>query len=203
MNIKEKIAWRIKKWKRHNQEKQIPPYEEKRNIILSYKKKYQTNILVETGTFLGDTIDTLRHDFKLIISFELSEDLAGRAAKRFEGDEHIQIVHGDSGKAIGSYLGAIMEPCLFWLDGHYSSEFFIDSEYYITAKGEKNTPIIEELEAILKHPVKTHVILIDDARCFNGESDYPSKKELKQLISKLSPEHSLKVSRDIIRIVRK
>jgi hypothetical protein len=52
----------------------------------------------------------------------------------------------------------LQEPALFWLDGHYSG---VD-----TGKDELDTPVSAELEAILGSPVKGHVILIDDARCF-------------------------------------
>ena len=50
----------------------------------------------------------------------------------------------------------VNEPCLFWLEGHYSVEN--------TAKNVKEIPIMEELKQICDHPVKNPVILIDDAR---------------------------------------
>jgi hypothetical protein len=44
---------------------------------------------------------------------------------------------------------------MFWLDRHYSGGF--------TAKGEKDCPIIEELDAISNGSHLKHSILIDDA----------------------------------------
>ena len=106
---------------------------------------------------------------------------------------NVDIIQGDSGKVFPAILPQIEEPCLFWLDGHYSAG--------ITAKGQLETPIIEELQAIFNHPEKTnHVILIDDARCFTGENDYPELSELKELVAKNLPNHIWEVKDDIIRI---
>ncbi len=209
MNVARKIAWRIQfiYWKKikltyaaTRDKIIIPPYEGKRNINLYYKNKFGLNVFIETGTFLGDTIEMFKNDFKQLISFELSRDLAEKATQRFVDQHNVRIVHGDSGKLLPAFLQEIKEPCLFWLDGHYSSEFFIGGEYIVTAKGDKNTPIIAELNAILSHPVKRHVILIDDARCFTGKNDYPTISELKKLIAESHSNLSLKVKRDIIRI---
>jgi hypothetical protein len=193
---------KLKEW--HARSWIIPPYEEKRNIIRSYQKQYGLDVLVETGTFMGDTVDALRKDFRKIYSVELSEDLADKAAKRFAGDERVTIVKGNSGLIMKQLLGDIDCPCLFWLDGHYSSEFFVNGSYIKTARGEKHTPVVEELEAILssKH-AKKHVALIDDARLFKGTNDYPDISELKQLIHRYDPSVTVEVKRDIIRIERK
>src|SRR5262249_43165449 len=124
-----------------------------------------------------------------IISFELDQNLAAQAQERFANDSHIQIVQGDSGKLLGEYLATIDEPCLFWLDGHYSGG--------ITAKGTLETPIKNELTAILSHPYDGNLILIDDARCFTGENDYPTLDKLKGFIK---PSHKFSVEHDVIRI---
>jgi len=181
----------------------IPPYKEKRAILLDYKNKFGLRVFIETGTFLGDTVAMFLDDFETIYSFELSTELALKARERFKAQQHVHIINADSGKELGAVIASIDKPCLFWLDGHYSSEFFIGEEFIRTAKGEKNTPIIEELSAILKHGIKDHVILIDDARCFNGKYDYPALDELKRIIYELNPSLDVKVKRDIIRITPK
>jgi hypothetical protein len=89
-------------------------------------------------------------------------------------------------------LKSISEPCLFWLDAHYSAG--------ITAKGEEETPIQQELEIISKHSCKNHIILIDDARLFNGTKSYPDIKELKEKVRKLFKEPAIKIENDIIQI---
>jgi len=134
----------------------------------------------------------MKKSFSKIISFELDQTLAAQAQKRFANDNHIQVVQGDSGKLLPDYLATIYEPCLFWLDGHYSGG--------ITAKGTLETPIKNELTAILSHPVNGHVILIDDARCFTGENDYPTLDELKNFVAERKPNHKFSVEHDAIRI---
>jgi hypothetical protein len=178
----------------------VPPYEEKRVILLEYKRKFRSAVFIETGTFLGDSVAMFLKDFDAIYSFELSKELALRAEIRFKDEPHVRIINADSGKELRSLTASIDKPTLFWLDGHYSSEFFVGNDFIRTARGEKDTPIVEELNAILTSGIKENVILIDDARCFNGTNDYPSLRELKKLIYTLAPTVKVKIRRDIIRI---
>jgi hypothetical protein len=169
-----------------------PPHIVKEELIRDYAKKFKTNVLIETGTYLGDMVHAMKKSFARIVSFELDAQLAAQARERFAADKQIEIVQGDSGKLLDDYLNTINEPCLFWLDGHYSGG--------ITAKGALETPIQNELAAILSHPVDGHVILIDDARCFTGENDYPTLDELCAFVAEPKPEHKFSVEHDVIRI---
>lgn len=87
------------------------------------------------------------------------------------------------------------EPCLFWLDGHYSGGN--------TSNGEKETTIMEELKRICAHSVINYVILIDDAREFTGQDDYPTLESLRIFIKARLPCHEFEVQGDIIRIYKK
>jgi hypothetical protein len=169
-----------------------PPHVVKEELIRDYARSFNTNILIETGTYLGDMVHAMKKSFTRIISFELDPTLATQAQSRFAKEDHIEVVQGDSGKLLSDYLVAINEPCLFWLDGHYSGG--------ITAKGALETPIKNELTSILSHPVEGHVILIDDARCFTGENDYPTLDELKSFVAERKPDHKFSVEHDCIRI---
>jgi len=92
-------------------------------------------------------------------------------------------------------IAAIDEPTTFWLDAHYSGG--------ITAKGEKDTPVMEELYAILNQFKHRCVILIDDARCFNGKDDYPTIEEVRGFIFGKQHDWVFEVRNDIIRIHHK
>jgi len=169
-----------------------PPHIVKQMAIEEFRKRYQTNILVETGTYLGDMVEAQRTHFKKIYSIELSQKLFSRAKRRFKDHSHITILQGDSGVVLNKLIGEFTQPALFWLDGHYSGG--------ITAKAEKECPVPEELETILKSSLP-HIILIDDARLFNGTQDYPTIEEIKNIIEKSGISYSLEVKDDIIRII--
>jgi hypothetical protein len=180
-----------------------PPYELKREILNSYKDNYALKIFIETGTFFGDTVEYFKHSFKKVYSIELAEELAKKAKRRFENDRQVEIIQGDSGSILKGILKDIREPVLFWLDGHYSSEFFVGDEFIKTARTDKDTPVVEELDTILSSPIN-HVILIDDARGFDGLGDYPSISSIKRKVRKAKgPTYSCKVENDIIQIYPK
>jgi len=172
-----------------------PPHIIKQKTIEDYARRFSLETLIETGTYQGDMVDAMKNSFTRIFSIELGEDLHKQAKERFHNNEHISIIHGDSGEVLPDILVGIKRPCLFWLDGHYSGG--------ITAKGETDTPVVEELEHIINHPVTGHVILIDDARCFVGQNQYPKIDELKDMILERRPDWILEAENDIIRIHQK
>jgi hypothetical protein len=181
----------LKTWERAG--RPIPPPQiYKHKVIKKYQADFQLHTLIETGTFLGDTIAATSKLFDQVYSIELSDELYKLAKKRFEKTGKITIKHGDSGDMIKEILDHITQPCLFWLDGHYSEGN--------TAKGQLNTPIIKELTHIFNNKIKGHVILIDDARCFNGTDDYPTIEYLTGFVKEFNPNLQLVVENDIIRI---
>jgi hypothetical protein len=137
-------------------------------------------------------IYAMRKDFKEIHSIELGRDLFEKAKTRFAGYSHIHLHNGNSGEVLKDILGELHQPCLFWIDAHYSAG--------ITAKGEGNTPIEEELMNIFEHEcAQNNVILIDDARNFNGRNDYPLIDTIETKV-KQAGYRSFQVEDDIIRI---
>jgi hypothetical protein len=152
-----------------------------------------TDCFIETGTYRGDMTAAMARHFGEVHSIELGEDLFERAVQRFRGQPHVHIHHGDSASVLARVLADCSDPTLFWLDAHYSAG--------ITARADKDTPVIEELSHIFRHPVKTHVILIDDARCFDGQGGYPSLPDLAEIVARDAPQLSMSVQADIIRLV--
>lgn len=182
----------FKKWK-NNGCPVPPPHIVKQMTIKEYQEKYKCQILVETGTFLGDMVEAQKTRFKKVFSIELGVDLYEKAVKRFKNDKNVMIVQGDSGEMLQDVLLNINEPAILWLDGHYSAG--------ITAKGDKDCPIFEEIDAIFGSKQLNHIILIDDARCFNGEGDYPTIERLTEYIKSKNVNYQVEVKHDIIRYV--
>ena len=176
-------------WKNHVS----VPDSVKQNVLRNYSKRFGLKILVETGTYFGDTIEAMRTDFDQVYSIELNDQLYKKATKRFENVKNVEIIHGDSGSELRNIILKIDQPALFWLDAHYS-------EGAITSKGEKDTPIFEELECILNAPDLGHIIIIDDARLFGSDLAYPTMDELNQFIKSRKPSMDIFVENDSIRI---
>ncbi len=170
-----------------------PPHPIKQSIVREYALRYNLGVLVETGTYLGDMVFAMRNQFKLVESIELDENLFRLATLQFRPWSHIRIHHGDSAKFLPKILSTLYCPALFWLDGHYSGG--------ITAKGDKTSPILDELAAIARHPVPGHVILIDDARLFTGEDGYPSEDQFRSFVGDNFPARDIFVKDDVFRIV--
>lgn len=169
-----------------------PPHAVKESVLRHYACRYSLKTLVETGTFLGDMAAELHGVFETIYTIELSQELHARSVTRFRRWPHIHPLQGDSANVLPVVLAELREPALFWLDGHYSGG--------ITAHGTLGTPIIQEVQLIFAHQVRNHVIVIDDARCFNGTEDYPHLDEFLKWIKTIRPDYSTEVSGDSIRL---
>lgn len=170
-----------------------PPHIVKQLTIAYYQRKYSISTLVETGTYMGDMVQAQKKRFSKIITIELSAELYEKAKQRFINDKNITVIQGDSGKVLPGLLNEITGPGIFWLDGHYSDG--------ITAKGDKECPIFEELNAIFTQGKYNHILLIDDARLFTGIGDYPAIAELTGYIKSKNESYQVEVKCDIIRCV--
>ena len=169
-----------------------PPHAVKQKIVKSYALKFSLQNFIETGTYMGEMIDAVLHTFSKIISIEFGQVLAERAKNRFSSYAHVKIIQGDSGQKLSDVMSNINEPCLFWLDAHYSGG--------VTTQNDRETPIVKELSVLLEHPCPNHVILIDDAREFTGQNNYPLLDEVRNLIAAKHPDWIMQVKDDVIRI---
>lgn len=179
------------KWKKNGSVLPMPHFG-KQKLIAEYYVKFKPSVFFETGTYNGHMVYAMLDKFDEIFSIELNKELYKKNRKRFMGYHHVHLFQGDSGQFLPEILKEIQKPCLFWLDAHWSGGS--------TAKGVLNTPIIQELTCILNHPrKKEHILLIDDARSYTGQNDYPNLKTLEQLILDANPDWIFKVKDDIIR----
>lgn len=192
--IIKKIKGKRREYKLLNWEKNggriPPPHIVKQFTLRYYAKKFGLNILVETGTYQGDMVAAMSDAFNHIYSIELSEELYNKAKERFRNQSHIDIIHGDSGIVLKDLVKKINKPVLFWLDGHYSGGE--------TAKADYITPIFMELEHIFESEINGHLIIIDDARLFRTNPDYPNLKELKYFINKNTNSRNIEIKNDSI-----
>jgi hypothetical protein len=144
-------------------------------------------VFVETGSYQGDGIqNALDAGFEEIYSIELSPRWFNYCTDRFQNNPHVHLYLGDSSTVLRMVLEEIDEPATFWLDGHCSLG------NPLTAKGDRNSPILEELDLIGNHGIKTHTLLIDDVRLFGSdEFDYVDKNEIIEAVKKINPDYRI------------
>lgn len=169
-----------------------PPPHVKHEVLRRHAREFNLDTFVETGTYLGDTVYAMRRACNRIYSIELSKELAKKARRRFSKFTNIQILEGDSTVILPQILKSIDTPCLFWLDAHFSGG--------VTVAGSSPMPILEEVRAIIEHPVRGHVILVDDSRSFVGKNGYPTIEQLNSFVTGSRPDIIMDVSNDIIHL---
>jgi hypothetical protein len=168
-----------------------PPHVVKQDILLRYQKQRRFSTFVETGTFTGEMIHAMRPHFARLISIEMAPAIFEATKRRFAGDARVELLLGDSGVLLPRVLSTLNHPALFWLDGHYMGG--------TTARADQDSPVRAELAALLHHPVRRHIVLIDDARLFTGTDGYPTIDELRTWVERERPGSRVDVDGDIIR----
>ncbi len=180
-------------WEANGRNGPTPPFV-KEKMIRQHAEQFGTKVLVETGTFLGETIYALRNVFDAIYSIELDEKLYNRAVRKFARRKNVKLFRGDSSQNLPGIFEEIPEKSsvLFWLDAHYSGG--------PTARGDKDTPIMEELDLILTSRKILPVVLIDDLHSFGTDPGYPESKSVLEYAEKKGFSGKLWTGEDIIGI---
>lgn len=138
-----------------------------------YITKHDSKILIETGTYLGDSIHYgLKFDFSKIYSVELLEKNYSHAKKRFENDSKVSIINNNSIDGLIEILdGKNIGNTIFWLDAHLPN--FYDKTYGDDYKKDKDIliPLEEEIKVIVKYKdISNDVFIIDDLRIYEPGS---------------------------------
>lgn len=142
-------------------------------------RAYNVNVLVETGTYYGLTVDKLHSKLDKLVSIEIDDKLFSANFRHYKNRANVDIIHGDSGIVLPSVLDQLRKSekypvILFWLDGHCSEKE--------TGRGTDYSPLLSELKLIKECYVnfKT-IVVIDDLRLFDGQ-DYPNLNELVEIL---------------------
>lgn len=149
--------------------------------------EYTNAVFLETGTYRGDTTNKVLQSkrFDEIITMELSTHYYDLAKTRFQDHDNVKVILGNSRTDLWDVIKDITVPITFWLDAHWSGYPNIGEDKVTSC------PLLHELEQIMRHPIKTHTIMIDDIRLMNGRS-YPVKKdEIEEALRRINSEYVL------------
>jgi hypothetical protein len=163
-----------------NKRMPIPaPTAYKIQTILTLAKRFNIKTFIETGTYIGTTVEAVKGYFEEIHSIELGKQLYVMSIERFKENPHIHLYYGASENVLPNILEIINVPCLFWLDAHDSAG--------LTARGEKASSLYAEIPMILSHHIKNHIILVDDTNDCSDSDGYLSidtiKKEIREKLT--------------------
>jgi len=167
-------------------------------LVATLQSALPLSVLLETGTFKGDTVSALESFFDKVVSIELSEALYVDAINRFADCSHVRILQGNSGDKLRELRSELHDiGVLYWLDAHWCVAASTAGEL-------SQCPLLGELAAIVGLNEKS-VVLIDDARLFLAPplapheiSQWPSLQEIVHALQSLSAHHELMVINDVI-----
>ena len=136
-------------------------------------KRTKAKMLLETGTFLGNTSMRCSKVFDRVITIELDPDLHSRAKEFLSSRENVECILGDATQKLPEVLSRDdCKDAVIFLDGHFSSGE--------TAHGDVPEPACELLSSLAQFKEKILGIVVDDFRLFGVESGWPRKSELLQ-----------------------
>jgi len=130
---------------------------------------------IETGCEHGNGIQAaLDAGFSAVLSIELSQSSVKRAQERFLG-KPVTIVCGSSAILLPESLKDINFPVTFWLDAH----------------PENWSPVLLELDALRRHHIRTHTILIDDRRLMHGAWKEITEDKVRAALLAVNPDYEI------------
>lgn len=167
-------------------------------LVAALQSVLPLQVLVETGTYEGDTVAAALPYFDNIYTVELSEKLWSRATKRFSGDSRVCAMHGSSPEVLAELRSSLeSRSTLYWLDAHWC----VGTD---TSGEQSQCPLTEEIAA-LQHLNDQSVVLIDDARLFTAPppaphevSHWPKFNDIVLGLQRLNPTHQLMIVNDVI-----
>ena len=191
MQYKQLLNWTLKN------NPSPPPHLVKIETIKKYLFDSGSPVFVETGVGSGATLMEIAKLEVECFSIELDSENYEKARSLFANFENVSLIQGDSARMLPRILESLEERALFWLDAHYS--------YGNKERAVKETPIEEELFAILEHSVKRHTILIDDVRLFGNPRghmyhDYPTIHDVLRQVKDSGRGYTFENFHDILRI---
>jgi hypothetical protein len=163
-----RLSERLRAAYRHDRGEVAPPADlAKRRHLLSIFRARAHTVLIESGTYLGGTVEFFIPHADRIVSVEIEPDLYEAARRRFADEPKVELHLGDAAKLIPELAAALKRPALVWLDGHFTGGIN-------TEPGDEVEPAPGILETLggLELPAGM-TIVVDDLRLFGRGNGFP------------------------------
>jgi hypothetical protein len=150
------------------------------------------DVFIETGTYLGRTLELAKEHFRECHSIEVIEERYKNCVAKFKNDPHVHLHLGFSQEVLPKIIDPQRETT-FWLDGHFEGD---DPSMVESMGGE--CPLMQELEIIVNFEWQSFpMIIIDDCWMYKHDSVYwrdgwldkwdksqwPSLEQIQQVLS--------------------
>ncbi len=151
------------------------------NISQAGFENFPNHYFVATGLFANSLDFAIRAKFPEIHVIMSDELTVTNTRNKFIQNNNVNIWYADSSVLLGYIISKMDKAITFWLDGGNGAQPNI-----------KNNPILEELEYIKNHPIKTHTILIDDMHVVGTlYFDYITKEQIIEKILEINPDYTI------------
>jgi FkbM family methyltransferase len=137
-------------------------------LVIALKEAYNLQGFIETGTNCGATALWAAQYFPKVITIEAAKEIYEAVVNNYGHLKNLDFVLGNSKEQLAAIVPTLKEPCIFWLDAHWSGG--------ITYGESEECPLLEELQ-IINDSEFDHFILIDDARLFLSPPPNPHRIE--------------------------
>jgi hypothetical protein len=143
-----------------------------RDVMIQILKRYPTppSVLVESGTWHGNTTRLAAQFFGMVHTIEINPELYMEATRLLPGNVHCHL--GNSADVVPGLAVSIQEPICWYLDAHW----FTDPKEIIAGK-DVPLPLWAELYAIAQR-VYEDIIIVDDVHAFNGKGPTDEWKDV-------------------------
>lgn len=147
------------------------------------KFRKKTEQYIETGSYEGYSIQlALDSGFSKVYSIELFDQYYDHCCKKFQNDNRVTMIKGDSGQMLQKLLDDNKNTNFtYWLDAHTSD----------------STPIIQELEMILSRNVQDELIYVDDMRLYRNFNENVNIEIIENMIMKYKQNAIISYEKDI------
>lgn len=122
---------------------------------------------VETGTYKADTSLMAAKHFEKVYTTEIVPELHNNSKKRAVKQKvtNVEFLMGDSVELLKEITPKVLKGAVFFLDAHQSGRDTSNN-------GKNHVPLLQELDVILSHKVKSSIYIIDDLRLFDNYWDW-------------------------------
>lgn len=142
-----------------------------KDIVLMMKDKYDIDVFVETGTYVGSTAEWASSHFSVVHTIERLQDYYKIAENNLLHYRNVKMWMNDSREVLEAICHEInRKKTMFYLDAHWS-----EGAWY--GKPLIESTALDEINIINKWNNLDHVIIVDDAHRF-GTEGWVSKEDV-------------------------